>query len=110
MVSTLAAPRRSVEQRGPRLFVMASASLLVGATNSDLAFLHNGYVFSDWLRLVLLAPATLLVDVPILKTSPLNSVVIGTGHALTMLAVGIILRAMESLADRTPMDSDMHPG
>lgn len=53
MVSTFTSCWRSLEQWSPRLFVLASVFLLVGAANSGLAFLHNGYAFNDWLGLVL---------------------------------------------------------
>lgn len=40
-------------QRSPWLFGSAAVFLLVGAVNSGLAFLPNGYAFNEWLGLVL---------------------------------------------------------
>lgn len=42
-----------LEQRSPRLFIAAAVFLLVGAANSGLAFLIDGYTFSGWLGIVL---------------------------------------------------------
>jgi hypothetical protein len=42
-----------LEQWSPRLFVLAAVFLFVGATNSGLAFLSDGYVFNKWLGIVL---------------------------------------------------------
>lgn len=46
-------PWNRLERWTPRLFVLASVFLLVGAANSGLAFLDNGYAFDEWVGLVL---------------------------------------------------------
>lgn len=42
-----------LDQWSPWLFVLAAVFLVVGAANSGLAYLHNGYGFNEWLGLVL---------------------------------------------------------
>jgi hypothetical protein len=42
-----------LEGWSPRLFVLAAVFLLVGAANSGLAFLGDGYAFNEWLGIIL---------------------------------------------------------
>lgn len=42
-----------LDQWSPWLFVLAAVFLVVGAANSGLAYLNNGYAFNEWLGLVL---------------------------------------------------------
>lgn len=43
----------TLEQSSPWLFTLAAAFLLVGAANSGLSFLTDGYTFNEWLGIVL---------------------------------------------------------